>query len=166
MKGSMIDFFFVTVIILAFGISILLGAYLMSQIFPQLTNAFSSSPDATAVLSNVSGTYGIFDSIFLFIFIAMSIVPIIFAFLIPTNPVLVFVNIILFVVYILIVPSLSNVMRDIWATSIFAPFATGGTGTWTFTIMTSVFQYLPLISVVFSFILMIILFTKSGGGSV
>jgi len=162
MKGSMIDYFFIIVLVLIFGIFILVGTYIKDAIFPQLSTALNDV-GATAALNTVSNEFSIFDEIFLFFFIAMSTVPIVFAFLIPTHPVLIFVNIILLIIYILIVPTISNVMQQFWSSAPFTQYATGGTGSTTFVIMTSVFQYLPIIACGFSFILMIVLFAKSEG---
>jgi hypothetical protein len=161
---SMMDYFYLLVVILILGMSIIIGVYLKDAIFPQLSNAFSSSPAATSALTTVSNSFSIFDEIFLLIFVLMSIVPIVFAFLVPSNPVFVFVNIILIAIYLLIAPTISNMMRSFLSSSIFASYATGGTGSATFPIMTAIFEYLPIITCGLSFVLMVVLFGKSGGG--
>jgi hypothetical protein len=144
---------------------ILISTYLKDQIYPPLSNALSAVPAAQSELTSIGVTFSIFDYIFLFVFMMMMIVPIIFAFLVPTNPVFILINIILLIFYVLIVPSISNVMRSFWSQTAFAPYATGGTGSTTFMIMTTIFQNLPIITTVFAIILCIVMFNKSGGGN-
>jgi hypothetical protein len=93
----------------------------------------------------------------------MMITPIILSFLTPSHPILIFVNIILLIVYILIVPSLSNVMGSFWSQTAFAPYAAGGSASTTFPIMTALFEWLPLISCGFAFVLMVVMFSKQRG---
>jgi hypothetical protein len=166
MKGSLLDLFYMVIVIFMLGVSILAAVYVKDQIFPPLSSMLSSSSDATSVLTTVSNGFSIFDEIFLFMFIMLSIIPIIFAFLVPTHPVFILINIILFLIYLVVVPSLSNAMRSFWSSSFFAPYAAGGSGSTTYVIMTAIFQYLPIITCAFGLVLTVVTFVKFGGGNV
>jgi hypothetical protein len=165
-KGSMLDYFWLLIVILFLGISILLATYLKDAIFPQLSNAFSSSPAAQTELTTVSGYFSTFDIIFLFLYIVMSIVPIIFAFLTYSNPVFMLIDIILLIIFILIAPQISNVMKTFWSLPQFSQYSAGGLGSVQYILMTGIFEYLPLISAAFGIVLCVVSFAKGGSGGV
>lgn len=161
LKASMIDMFYVVIIILFLGIIIVVGVYLKDQIFPQLTEFFGAG-DATDVVNTASQGYRTMDYIFLFLFFGMCSVPIILAMMVNVHPVFYVINIIVLIFFFLVVPQISNVMQQFWSQDEFAVYASGGSGSYTFSIMTRVFQYMPFITSGISLILMIVMFTKRG----
>jgi len=160
-KGSMVDMFYLLVFFLIFGMMILTAAYLSDSILPQLTNIFGSG-EATTITNTVKGTFRIMDYLFLGMFFILSVIPIIFAFLVKTHPIFFIINLLLLFIYFLIAPSISNVMHDFWVNPEFAQYAEGGGGSFTFPIMTRIFQNLPLITIGMSVILSIASFAKGG----
>jgi hypothetical protein len=160
-SGSMIDMFFVVIVILFLGIVIVLGVYLKDQIFPQLTDFFGTG-DATDVVNTASQGYRSMDYIFLFLFFGLCSVPIILAMMVNINPVFYVINIIVIIFFFIITPQISNIMQQFWGQDEFAVYASGGSGSFTFPIMTRVFQYMPFITCGISLLLMIIMFVKRG----
>jgi hypothetical protein len=158
-KGTVIDFLFIVLVMMVFAIVAIVSIYLWDSISTPLKNAFGIG-EATDVINTSARVFGVMDYIFLFLFFGLSIAPLIFAFLVQTHPVFFVVNILLLIVLFLIMPTISNVVRSFWATDQFAPYAAGGSGSVTYTIMTRVFQYLPFITGGLSIILTIAMFVK------
>jgi hypothetical protein len=159
MKGSVIDLFLIMIVILFLGVIIVIGVYLKDQIFPQLTDFFGAG-EATAVVDTASQGYRSMDYIFLFLFFGLCSVPIILAMLVRINPVFFIINLIVIIFFFIVTPQISNVMQQLWSQDEFAVYASGGSGSYTFPIMTRIFQYLPFISCGISLILMIVMFVR------
>lgn len=159
--GSMIDMFFVVIVILFLGIIIVIGVYLKDQIFPQFTEMFGAG-EATDVVNLSEQGYRSMDFIFLFLFFGLCSVPIILAMMVNVNPVFYVINIIVVIFFFIITPQISNVMQQFWGQDEFAVYASGGSGSFTFPIMTRVFQYLPFITAGISTLLMLVMFVKRG----
>jgi hypothetical protein len=64
------------------------------------------------------------------------------------------------IIFFFVIPPLSNVVKEFWEQPEFAQYAAGGSGFVTYNVMTRVFQYLPMISIGISIILMIAMFSK------
>jgi len=158
-KGSTMDIFYLMFVFLVIGIMMLVAVYVKDQIFPQLTTAFGAG-EATNVMTTSENVFSTMDNIFLFTYFMMSATTIIFAVLVRTHPVFFIINVILMVVLFIITPTFSNIMREFWVTEAFAPYAAGGTGSVTFPVMTRVFQYLPVVVMGISILLMIASFAK------
>jgi len=163
-KGSMIDMFFLLVVFVFFSIVILISMYLADQIFPELTGFFGAGTDASNIVATSKGGFAAIDFIFMFLFFTLAGVPILFAVLVKTHPAFIVVNIIMYLVYFAIVPTLSNAVRSFWSEAEFAPYSSGGGGSFTFPVMTALIQYLPYISVIVSSLLMIAMFAKGDEG--
>ncbi len=158
-KGTIIDFLFIVIAMAFFAIALVFSIYIFDQISPMLTGFFGAG-EATTMMNTVHSAYGIMDYVFLFLFFGLSIVPIVFAFLVKTHPIFFVVNLIMIVVMFMVMPALSNMVRSIWATPELAQYAAGGGGSFTFTIMTRTFQFLPLITCSLSILLSIAMFAK------
>jgi len=160
-KGSTMDIFYLMFVFLVLGIMMLVAVYLKDQIFPQFTSAFGAG-EATNVMTTSENVFSTMDNVFLFVYFMMSFTTIIFAALVRTHPVFFIVNVILMVILFIITPTFSNIMREFWSVPEFAPYAAGGTGSITFPVMTRIFQYLPIVVMGISIILMIASFAKRG----
>ncbi len=148
-----------------FAIAAIFSLFIWDKISPMFTGFFGAG-DATAIVNTVHSAYGVMDYIFLFLFFGLSLVPIVFAFLVKTHPIFFVVNLIMIVIMFMVMPALSNMVRNIWATPELAQYAAGGGGSFTFTITTRVFQYLPLLTCALSVILSIAMFAKNRDGGV
>jgi len=158
-KGTVMDLMYLTLVFLVVGIMILVAMYAADQIFPELESTFGNGT-ASEVVHTSEQAFGTLDYIFLFVYFALCATPIFFAVLVRNHPIFFVVNLIVIVVFFLILPALSNVMYEFWSMDEFAVYAYGGGGTFTFPIMTRIFQYLPLITISISVILMIAMFSK------
>jgi len=159
-KGSTMDIFYLMFVFLVLGIMMLVAVYLKDQVFPQFTAAFGTTSEATNIMNTTENAFNTMDNVFLFVYFMMSFTTIIFAALVRTHPVFFIVNVILMVILFIITPTFSNIMREFWAVTEFAPYAAGGTGSITFPVMTRIFQYLPIVVMGISIILMIASFAK------
>jgi hypothetical protein len=158
-KGTVIDILFIVVFMMAFAICTILAMYLSDKIYVPLQEFFGPG-DASTTLGVVNNTIGSFDYIFLFLFFGMCLAPIVFSFLIQTHPIFFLVNLLMLVVMFLIMPTLSNTVRAVWAAPELAQYAAGGGGSHTFPIMTYIFKYLPLITCGISLIITVAMFVK------
>jgi len=163
-KGTLMDYIFIVIALMFFAIMAIIGIYLKDSIFPPMQEFFGAGTDATAMLTSVGASYSVMDYIFLFLFFGLCITPIIFAFLVKTHPIFMVINVILLVVMFMVMPALSNVVRSFWSSSQeLSQYAAGGGGSITFTIMTRVFQYLPVIICALSILLMVAQFMNKDG---
>jgi preprotein translocase subunit SecG len=158
-KGTAFDYIFIVIIMVIFAIVTIVSVFLWDTISTPLKNVFGSG-SATDVMATADKAFGTLDYIFLFVFFGLSIAPIIFAFLVKSHPIFFVVNILILVVMFLVMPTLSNVVREFWSTDQFSQYAEGGGATHTLPIMTRVFQYLPYITGGMSIILTIAMFVK------
>jgi len=162
-KGSALDMIFIMFSLMVLGMFILVGMYLTDTIFTPMQEMFNDTAGSTT-LTTVKNGYGAMDNIFMFLFFMLNMVPVIFAVFVKTHPVFLIINILVIFIYMFLAPSMSNMMLDFWNTPEFAPYALGGGGSFTFDVMTRLFQYLPYISVGLSIIIMVAMFVKSPSG--
>jgi len=162
-KGTVLDMFAISIVLLFFGIIAVVSIYVADQIFPELIGFFGTGAGVT-VVKTVKQGYGTMDYIFMFLYFMLTLVPIIFASLVRHHPVFLILNILLLFIFFLVVPVFSNVMREFWQTEEFGIYAFGGGGSYTYPVMTRLFQYMPLISSAVSVIIMIAMFAKRGTG--
>ena len=160
-KGTTIDMFFIFIALMFFGMIILMSLYLADSIFPELIGFFGESNEATTVIKTAKQGYAALDNIFLLLFFMLNMVPLVFAIFVRHHPIFLVINIFVLIAFMFVVPSLSNAMREFWMTPEFAQYAVGGGGSYTFNIMTRLFQYMPFISVGLSVLIMIAMFVKS-----
>ena len=164
-KGSALDMIFIMFSLMVFGIFILVGMYLTDTVFTPLSDMFNGTAGSTT-LDTVKQGYGTMDNIFMFLFFMLNLVPVIFAVFVRTHPVFLIVNLLVIFVYMFLAPSMSNIMLEFWGQPEFAPYALGGGGSYTFNVMTRLFQYLPYISVGLAVIVMVAMFVKQPEGGV
>ena len=163
-KGSILDMFYYLAVFLFFGIIILISIYLADQILPDLQTEFASSSDALSIMNTAKAGYSTVDNLFIFLYFTLCIAPIIFAVMVKVSPIFIFINVIMFVIFFLVAPSISNVMYEFWNQPEFSKYAYGGSSSYIFPGMTRVFQYLPYISMGLATILMIAMFAKRDEG--
>ena len=159
-KGTVLDMFFIMIIMLVFAMFILMSTFIWSEISPMFLDAFAGSTEAGNVTQQVSTSYQTFDYMFLFLFFMLNMTPVLIAVLVRHHPIFLVINIIVLLIFMYLAPLMSNVMREFWLAPEFAQFAVGGGGFVTFNTMTRVFQYLPYISMGISVILMVVMFVK------
>jgi len=155
----MIDLFFFLIVFLFLGISWLVGAYLLDSVTTPILPIVNGT-EGTTMINQVKTSYQTFDFIFAFIFIVLNLVPIYLSVMVKNHPIFFVINIILFIIYMILTPVISNAMRTIWLQPQFVEYSAGGSGYVTFSIMTRIFQYLPLMSFGLAFIVSVAMFGK------
>jgi hypothetical protein len=115
-------------------------------------------------VNSTGNVYGIMDYIFLFLFVGLTITPVMFAFMVQTHPIFLVVNILLVIIMFIVMPVISNMVRSVWMAPMFEQYASGGGGSHTYPIMTAVFTYLPVLVGGISLILSIAMFVKGREG--
>jgi len=165
-KGSVMDYFFFLGMFLFLGISILIGIYVYDEVSTPMLKLFNGTDEATTSLKTTRQVYNLMDFIFLFLWIMMMAIPIISAIFVQNHPIFFVVNLLLLLVYMAITPAISNAMRSFWSTGEFADYSFGGSSETTFPIMTRIFQHLPLLSFLLSFMLMLAQFSKGQQGGI
>ena len=161
-KGSLLDTIFIMVVLLVLGISILLAAYLSDAIFPVIEPLLNDTT-ATQIIDTAEAGIGGLDILFVTIYILLNLTPAILAFFVDTHPIFIIVNIIIFLVVFTVTPAISNAMQTLWSLDAFSQYAAGGGGTYDFSLMQAIFQYLPYLSLIFMVIVMVAMFVGKGG---
>lgn len=159
-KGTVIDMMFVALMVLVFGMLIVMATYIADKVFTPMEAFFAGDNATTAVMAQNRANFGAFDNIFIFLYFMLNLVPVVFAVFVKHHPVFLIINILLLIVFLIIAPSLSNVMLTFWQTPELAQYAEGGGGWRTYDVMTRVFQYMPYLSVAISMMLMVAMFIK------
>jgi hypothetical protein len=98
-RGSLIDLLVVIIAIFVLAVATFIGYTLLDGIIPgfQEQEGFNATK-----LTNVQGTYGVVDNMFLFIFIGVVAAVIVSSFVIDTHPIFFVFSIILFAIILLI----------------------------------------------------------------
>lgn len=165
-KGSMIDLFFFLGLFLVIGISFVLGAYLYNQVMTPMSSFFGENSTATSQMYTVRRTMNSLDYIFAFMFIMLNIIPVYLSIQVQNHPIFFVINIVLFIIYLILTPVISNSMLKIWSQGELSGYSAGGSEYVTFPIMTRIFQYMPVLSFGLAFILSIAMFGKGRGGEI
>lgn len=161
----MLDLFFFLMVFLILGVAWVIGAYVLGEVTDPLIPIFNGTA-ANTTINTVRTGYRTFDFIFGFLFIVLNLVPLYMAVMVKNHPVFFVVNLILFIIYMLLAPVISNVMLEVWSNPALAETSTGGSASVTLPMMTRLFQYLPLISFGLAFLVSIAMFGKGQGGGV
>jgi len=156
MKGSMLDLIFIPVILFVVGISVFVASYLMTQI---PTDQFGS---ATAQHALNMGTAAIntFNYGFLIIGVGLGIGAVILGFIYPSHPIFLVIGVIVLVFSMITTPIISNAfgtfIEDSRMTTVSANFPY---------IIWFMGDPLPLITSVFGFLLLIVMYSRIRGGT-
>ena len=98
-RGSLIDLIWIIVAIFILGVATFIGYTLLDGVVPHFGEQEGFN---TTSMTNVQGTYGVVDNMFLFIFIGVIAAVIVSSFVIDTHPIFFVFSIILFAIIILI----------------------------------------------------------------
>ena len=98
-RGSLIDLIVVIIAIFTLAVATFIGYTLLDGVIPQFGEQEGFN---TTSMTNVQGTYGVVDNMFLFIFIGIIAAVIISSFVIDTHPIFFVFSIIMFAIIILI----------------------------------------------------------------
>ena len=156
-KGSMLDLFFIVVMLFALGLVFIIGYYIKEQMYPAVKQHLGS--EAVSVMEKVEGSMPTWDYIFLFTTIGLGISTILFAFMIRTHPAFFFFSLIALTFVLMIAPIFSNAFRDIVTTQQFSSISEN------FPFMLEIFSRYPTWILAIGFLILIAMYAKfkSGG---
>ena len=159
-KGSVFDLFYITFAFLVVGIMFVISLFLKDQIFPSLTTMLNTSSEAVSVANTSAQGLNMLDGLFLLSFFMMNGAAVVFAALVPNNPIFAILNVIMMILLVLVTPAFSNVMQAFWSVDGMAQYAEGGGAAVTMPITTRVFQFLPALTFGISLVIMIVQYGK------
>jgi len=157
-KGSILDIFFISIVIFIFAIVVIVGHVVLTEFKAAVpeTTAFNLTDGGNistkGVLESGQGALLAADAVMPFIIVALVILAIIFAFLIPSHPIFAVITIFTLVIIIVIVPQISNMFNKIATSERIVASADQ------FTITVAVFNNLPLIITLIGAVLIIAMF--------
>jgi len=157
--GNILDLFYIVLTVVVLAIVFMASWYIMSQVQPDL-DAHLNNDVASNASANALQAIASFDYLLIFIIVGLLIATIISAFFIDTHPVFFVMSLLLFIMFMIVVPVLSNV---------FDGFATNSqmiTAADEFDVTTSFVGELPKYFVVMGGLVLIALYAKyrTGGG--
>lgn len=165
-KGSVLDIFFAVLIGMVVVITTLVAVFLYdnvsSAIISVLPNNTVGTNVTTETINKVYVGFQAMDYVFMIVFFMLCLSPIILSLFVLAHPVFMVINIVLILVLFLVFPVMSNVVHEFWTQPSFAQYATGGGGSVTFPIMTSIFEWLPIIGSVMGILVMVVMYAKGG----
>lgn len=163
-KGSMLDLFKIMIVAVVIMILVLMATYIKDATFPQLQSLLGNDVQAVNVMNTMDRAFGIFDYLFMFVVIMMGMSSIIMAYFVKQHPLFLFVEIIMLIILVVLAPAFSNMARQFWETSQFAPYSASGGGSVTYPIMTYMMRYLPIFLGVLGLVLAVVSFAKPDVG--
>jgi hypothetical protein len=163
-KGSVLDYIFIVVfmavLFMTFTIALIINDSASSEMV-RISEDTPAEDDVSYIMDYTREALEVFDYLFILLYIGLCIIPIISAYLIESHPVLVVVDILVLLVLYMVFPLISNVMLTFFQmpqTSVYV--AGGGSEVWTYSLF--IFQYLPVLSVAISLLIIIATFIRVG----
>jgi len=148
------DIITVLVVVLTLAVSAILGGFILSKF--QSTGVFNSSPQAQQIINQNANVFpSLFDSIIGFSIIGLSLVVILSAFYIQSQPAF-FVGGVIFLIILVVLSSfLGNAYYKFASSTVLNSYANN------FPITYWLFENLPLISLVIGIILAVVMYGKT-----
>ena len=152
-KGSLIDFIFMIVALLAFSFMILIGF----TIYSRINDEFQTNSDVTARARTASQQVtdkftGVLDNSFLFLTFGLAIVAFVLAALVRVHPIFFVFFLILLAFIIFLSAVFSNIYQQAATNSALAPYASQ------LTFVDNIMNFLPLFVAIMGTILAIVMF--------
>lgn len=155
MKGSIQDLPLILVVMLSSGITVMVVYLLLSQFYA----AWPMTGESLTILETGVETMQVFDYMFLFFAVSLSLVSIISAFFIKTKPIFFIFSIILLVVVIAVSTVVTNVFDKFITTDTFLPIANN------FPYTVIIMRNLPLFCLVVGIVISVVMYGKPTGGT-
>lgn len=152
----MIDVIYIPIVMLITAIFILVGYLLISQINTQFIAGDTLSAGGQAIISeSESGYKDLWDGIFGFVFVGLSIAAVVGASLIDVHPVFFILSLILLIAFIFVTAILSNSYYTLESNVAFSSFAED------FKIMHYIMNHLPFYTVIEGLLIALVLYGKA-----
>ena len=147
------DILMIGVILVFFGVVVLVGSKVMSEVNSQLQNLDIIPTDSKEVSQRMTDYYpGIIDNSFLMLTVGLGIITLILAAMVRIHPIFIPIFLIFFIFLIFLSGVFSNIYQKMAENSEFASIASD------LTMTTHILTYLPIIVGIFGTLLMIIMY--------
>lgn len=155
-KGNaVLDGITIVVVMVALGIFLLFGNYIIDTLNTDIQAADDIGADAKGVVSTINSNYvSLFDNLFLFAFILLVIFILVSVFLIDTHPIFFIVSAILLIFVFVVAGLLANVYNDVATDSDLVTYSNN------FTYMSWLMTHLLEVIIGLGFLISIVLFAK------
>lgn len=152
----MIDVIYIPIVMLITAVFILVGYLLISNIDTKFQEAGGLSTEGQAIISESESSYkDLWDGIFGFVFVGLSIAAVIGASLIDVHPVFFVLSIILLIAFIMVTAILSNSYYSLASNAAFSSFAED------FKIMYYLMTHLPFYTLIEGLLIGVVLYGKA-----
>jgi hypothetical protein len=158
MKGSILDLLIIVLFIFVFAVVSIFALHFLSGAQESL-NAVLDTRGQAEISTGISIIQN-FDYAIVFLFFGSFIATIIGAYIVDTHPVFFIITLLLLVFIIVIVAQVGNFYAEFVETAALSSAAAS------FPLTTYIFQNIPLISVIFGFIIILVLYAKIKGGGI
>jgi hypothetical protein len=158
MKGTVLDLLGILLIIFIFSISTILATILMGTFTQTVTESGEIQGEALAILQNTNSFMTGFDAISVFVIFGLILAVILGAFMIDTHPAFFIVTVFLLLIYMIIVPQISNVFLAFAENPEIVSTANN------FPYMIYMWQHMPLIILIAVVVISIVIYGKVRGG--
>jgi len=166
-KGSILDIFFIAFLVLVVGIVLVVSMTVLNKVSDATENSTIKLGNGSTIpllnqsmLDRGKEALQTFDNMMPFLLVGLVLITVIFAFLIPTHPIFIIFSIIMIMIFLILIPQFSNIYGQIVTTDTLSD--AGNQLTYTNEIM----RNLPLIILIFSIILIIVVFIASRRGEI
>jgi hypothetical protein len=156
-KGSIFDVLIIAISLTVLAIGILVASIVMTNVQVSMGPTLDN-PVATEALQQGTNAINTFNYGFVIIAVGLGLGSVIFAFLTPTHPIFMILSILMLMIFIIIIPQLSNVYQTMTSDAIFTGAAAN------FGLMSLIMNNLPLFSTVFAVMIMIALYLRWNSG--
>jgi hypothetical protein len=156
MKGSVLDVLMIILMVFGVAIAAILGAFFIGEMETPMVEAGADQ----YIFNQGQMAIGVFDNMFIVIYAGLFMLAIIMAFMVPVHPIFAILALLFSMIMIVLSVPISNMYHE-FATSD-AMITTANEFTQTNLVM----QNLPLITIAFTVILLVVMFTRfqSAGG--
>ena len=152
---SLFDTIVVAIAILVFSIAAIFGFFILSEFNTGVDGIFN--PEAKAIAQAGVNSASTLDSVFLIFSVGLMLGTVALAFMIDTHPIFFVIGIIVFIIFIMIVPILSNAFLDIAGADVMAATMVN------FPLMTLWWQNFPLIFLFYGALLSVVIYGRMRG---
>jgi hypothetical protein len=158
-KGFIGDVLTILIIVFILGFFILIGKLILTNVNDRFQADTTLGAQAQTIVNTSSNKYtNLWDGIFIFVFVGLSIASIISAYFIDTHPLMLPLMLVILAFFIFLSAIMSNTFYNIESSNAFVDFAE------TFKIMHYVMSHLPIYIAIEGFMVMVALFGKSNQG--
>ena len=154
-KGFVGDIITLLILLFILGITILAAYLILSSVNTQFQADEQIGDSGQAIVDNATSKYiNLWDGIFVFLLIGLSLAAVISAYFIDTHPLLMPLLLIVLVAYIFVAAAIANAYYEIEASSAFSGFAES------FKMMHYIMSHLGLYAAIEGFMVFVALFAK------